>query len=243
MKLMFFCPKCCEEECNRTGDSRVSSEKAVVLVPLQEYGVYEFKCKNGHAMKCALQNPKYELLFEAAALATLDGYYREAIAGLSTALERVYEFASKVILRNGHGGDKLLENTWKIVASQSERQLGGFCLLYSLVFQQDPPILSNKYVEKRNKVIHRGSIPCYEEVVEFGDKVLSIIYQVLCKIKIEMNKAFSEHISYLMTPLRKEAKTVALLPMIISSFQPVEEFRVKSFQEGLENLERIRMKK
>jgi hypothetical protein len=46
-----------------------------------------------------------------------------------------------------------------------------------------------------------------------------------------------------MTPLRKEAKTVALLPMIISSFQPVEEFRVKSFQEGLENLERIRMKK
>lgn len=39
-----------------------------------------------------LQESKFELLFEMAVIAFIDGYYREVVASLAASIERLYEF-------------------------------------------------------------------------------------------------------------------------------------------------------
>ena len=98
----------------------------VVAIDMNEENHYTSICPSGHHIHVALGNQKFELLFESAALALLDGYRREAIAGFSSALERFYEFYIQVIVhKNMIFGDSF-SKTWKELSSRSERQLGAF---------------------------------------------------------------------------------------------------------------------
>jgi hypothetical protein len=67
------------------------------LAELQDNGLYYMKCEMGHETVTWLQQEKFETLFELAANAILDGYYRDAISSFSSAMERFYEFYLKVI--------------------------------------------------------------------------------------------------------------------------------------------------
>jgi hypothetical protein len=118
-------------------------------------------------------NKKFDLLFESGLNAIKDLYFREAVASLAAALERFYEYSIRLIISDLN--PDLIESTWKNIANQSERQLGAFIFLYTKEFKKAPLSLSNKMIEFRNKVIHKGYFPTKLEAIEFSQAILEII--------------------------------------------------------------------
>lgn len=137
-------------------------------------------------MNLSAENQKFDLLFESGISALLDSYNRESVTSAAASLERFYEFTIRIIIKNSSINDGLLENIWKYVSSQSERQLGAFIFLYTLKFETTPPLLNNKMIQFRNNVIHKGYFPNKEESLIFLKMVSGIIQEVFQKLKEEM---------------------------------------------------------
>lgn len=136
---------------------------------------YEFTCERGHTSVMALQQQRFEVLFDIGAHAILDGYYREAVSSFTSSLERFYEFFVRAALGQSGVAKEGLEKAWKEVAAQSERQLGAFLFVYLLTQKQVPLVLSQDKVKFRNDVIHKGKIPSRGEAIEYGQAVLDVI--------------------------------------------------------------------
>ena len=128
-------------------------------VEFRDDGKYELTCSSGHRETTVLQQQKFEVLFDIGAHAILDCYYREAVSSFAASLKRFYEFAVRVFLASSFGSDELLNSVWKPVSSQSERQLGGFVLLWAATFQALPTLLNTVCMSFRNDVIQKGMIP------------------------------------------------------------------------------------
>lgn len=166
MRLPITCMQCSQSE---------EWTRDVYFVEFRDDGNYEFVCPNGHAIKIVLQQQKFEILFEIGAYAILDGYYREAISSFSASLERCNEFAVRVLLRDRALSGQVIDEAWKVVAAQSERQLGAFVFLWINSAQKMPALMSGDDVRFRNNVIHKGQIPTKEQALAFGNTVLTIL--------------------------------------------------------------------
>lgn len=146
---------------------------------VNDEGVLIASCEHGHKTVTVLQEQKFEILFEFGALAILDGYFREAISGFAVALERSYEFATKVLVdAKGVRRDKF-DAAWKLVSSQSERQLGAVAFCFLLEFGVPLQHLPPKAIELRNNAIHKGSLCSREQALSFGDSVLAVIFPMI----------------------------------------------------------------
>ena len=150
MRLLMTCMECLTE--SGQPNEHFSSE-------FRDDSRYEHTCSKGHKTTTVLQQQRFEILFEIGAHAILDGYYRESVSSFTSSLERFYEFAIRVFLDNPSCPDTLVQDCWKLVSRQSERQLGAFIVLWAAAFRTTPDLLSNKDVEFRNEVIHKGTIP------------------------------------------------------------------------------------
>jgi hypothetical protein len=128
MKLPISCMKCTE---GITDPSEF--EKFIKFVPVNDSGVYELECPKGHKNALLLQQLQHEILFEIGVQALFDGYYREAIASFSSSLERFYELFIKVTARIYEIEDDIERLSWKLIAAQSERQLGAYIYCYLLL--------------------------------------------------------------------------------------------------------------
>ncbi|TMQ04758.1 MAG: hypothetical protein E6J90_50620 [Deltaproteobacteria bacterium] len=127
-----------------------------------------------------LQNVRYELLFESGAVAMLMGFQREAISSIAAALERFYEFAIEVFTHIVGVERGTHEQGWKLLRSQSERQLGAFLLLYLINLRK--PRFAGKELSVfeewagfRNKIIHQGRFPSRKETLEYAEFVYNLI--------------------------------------------------------------------
>jgi hypothetical protein len=176
--------------CERTKEPARTVEEISELyfqVPYQESAFYDVLCPRGHNTRFIYDAPRHEMLFEAGINALNDGYYREAVSSFAVALERFYEYAIRVILTSliEKVGSDVFDNTWKLISKQSERQIGAFYLLYLNVFHQLPVAFdvnflkqhklklssNNDPVNFRNRVVHQGFIPTYEQSLVFGEAV------------------------------------------------------------------------
>ncbi len=147
-------------------------------------GIYEFTCLKGHKSKTVIDNINFEILFEYGLNAIVDGYYRESVSSLTSAMERYFEFFIKTILRSSKNDFDLIDKSWKKISSQSERQLGAYIMLYIQVFGEEPLLLKpNSEIPFRNGVIHKGYIPTKMETIKFGNSVMKIIEESLLKLK------------------------------------------------------------
>ena len=72
-------------------------QEPLIAVELRDDFVYEIECMQGHRTVVALQNPKFEILFELGVMALLDGYPREALSSMAAAVERFHEFHVEAI--------------------------------------------------------------------------------------------------------------------------------------------------
>lgn len=141
---------------------------------------YDSECPEGHKSSTLLQQQRFELLFDVGAYAVLDGYYREAVLSFFGSLERFYEFALRALLLHSSKTDKMFKESWKLVAKQSERQLGAFIFVWASKFNEAPEAFP--LTSFRNDVVHKGTIPTRVEAIEFGDAVLAYMRPKLARI-------------------------------------------------------------
>ena len=171
---------------------------------VKDDGYVRVKCTKGHDSIILYDERKYDLLFISACHALISGYEREAVSSFAASLERVFEFFIFVASRHCKISPGVVENTWKLMAKQSERQLGSFLAFYELLTNAVYP-LDNKMVEFRNKVIHQGYIPDENEAEIFGEYVFN---QKLTLIKILQDKcsvAFDDEIKAEMDKMKSSA--------------------------------------
>lgn len=161
-------------------------------VELNDENLYEFICPKKHRSLTQLQEQKFEILFDIASLALLDGYTKEAVSSYSSSLERFIEYCILIFsLKNSVTIDAFIK-TWKQMANQSERQIGAFLIL---CLQEG---INNRIEEKRstfrNKVIHKGYIPSSKEAIDYGQYVMSFIQDTLK----ELNEMSGEYLQQAM---------------------------------------------
>lgn len=152
-------------------------------------GVAFNTCDKGHLSAFVTQAHQFELLSEIAVKAIEDGYYRESVASFAAALERLYEFYVEITSSSNDVDLSEFKAAWKHVSRQSERQLGAFVACYLIENRTAPPMLTQKAVEFRNKVIHQGLIPDKAQAIDFGQAVADCALPVVRLLKTERYKA------------------------------------------------------
>ena len=151
-------------------------------------------CPQGHRTYTIAQELKFEILFEIGANALLDGYYREAVASMTTSLERFYEFYIQVIARKNKIDEAYIKKSWNIMSARSEMQSGAFLALYLMEtrkiddsFIEEKKLTANGKVLSfkafRNNVIHKGYIPTEDEAYIYGDYIYKFIWQIIEELK------------------------------------------------------------
>jgi hypothetical protein len=173
MKILLPCFQCLDER---------EGKPLVVIGQLQDDMSVPTSCPKGHKFVALVQNARFEVLFESASLALLDGYPREAVASFTAALERFYEFYVRVALRREGITQSQVAATWKLVAKQSERQLGAFAFTY-LRQTRGAFVLPQEIPAFRNRVLHEGYIPTDAEVRDYAQRILTLIEEVVQTIR------------------------------------------------------------
>jgi hypothetical protein len=179
LKIRVSCPKCMNENIR---------DVSFVHVSIRDDGTYEFVCPKGHNAFVTLQEQRFEVLFDIGAHAIVDGYYREAVSSFAASLERFFEFYVRATLAENAIPDSIVDGSWRLVRKQSERQLGAFIFIYTLINRRTPKILSEQRVAFRNGVIHEGKIPTYDDAIDFGQSVLDVVRPLLLEAKQKFPK-------------------------------------------------------
>lgn len=171
MKVYCPCMQCILE-------SNGKRHSASYLIPRND-GCYFVKCEAGHEQTFVLQDEKFQVLFEMGVDSFINELYRETVFNIASALERFHEFCTKVFLTKDNVSEQQQTDTWRLVASQSERQYGAFCYTYLLTFYEVPPKVANKNIEFRNDVIHKGLIPEKSQVIDYSQEMLEYMNKIL----------------------------------------------------------------
>lgn len=164
--------------------------------PVNNTGIYDVTCVKGHRTKVIIDHIDFEILFEYGLNAIADGYFREAVSSITSAMERYFEFFTKVVLFSSNNSFDTIDSLWKKMSSQSERQLGSYIGLYLLIFNEEPILLSNSETAFRNSVIHKGYIPTREESIAYGNSILNLIGASLIKLKTNFPEASNATFEY-----------------------------------------------
>jgi len=181
VKITRHCPQCLKDKFDSTGLSIVSIEVSDFV--LDDSGIIPLECENGHKYAFVFCSAKFELLFDVGMKALVDGYPREAVSSFVASLERFYEFYIGYILEKEGVSRGVFESSWKKVSNQSERQLGAYIFLYTLIEGSTPNLLSSNESGFRNKVIHKGYIPTIKEAEEFGRFIYDLILGVVVNLE------------------------------------------------------------
>ena len=198
MMLDLICIDCIMEKVNKGIPYTGPCEP--IMTPFNEVnntGIYEVNCSKDHKSKTIIDNIDFEILFEYGINAIADGYYRESVTSITSAMERYFEFFIKVILRASNVDFLLIDKIWKNISSQSERQFGAYIIGYSQTFGEIPLLVNpNKDVPFRNSVIHKGYIPSKDEAISYGNTVMQVIDLSLLKLKSKYPKITNEVFDY-----------------------------------------------
>jgi len=76
------------EEISKLPDKEQNEIAQLIFDELNDENLYEFVCPKGHRSLTQLQEQKFEILFDIASLALIDGYTKEAVSSYSSSLER-----------------------------------------------------------------------------------------------------------------------------------------------------------
>jgi hypothetical protein len=145
-------------------------------------GIYESKCKQGHDIINVCQNEHYEMLFDMGIDCLLNENYRDSLTNICASVERFYQWCIFTFSLSQQIDYALIESTWKLMSTQSERQLGAFYALYLNFFSEKPRFIDYKYVKLRNDVTHKGYIPTRDQAYEYAQAIFNYIQEIMKKI-------------------------------------------------------------
>jgi len=214
-----------------------------IIADYYEEALAYIECSKGHKSAILLQSQKFEVLLESAANALIEGYTLEAASSLSSAYERFFEFAINVFCKKSNTSKEALEETFKQVSKQSERQVGGFLFLHLLTFGNHYT-LNKKIPELRNKVIHQGYIPAPNEVADFGELIYNEIFTITALMKSSLSNEMQQVV--IDTVQRRNEKIPQGIPRATTTgtmfFSLAMAEQKSSFQEALESYREVREK-
>lgn len=98
MRVKVFCPYC---------DQKTYEDESWAFGEVHQDGYLKCRCKLGHETLLGIEEPRFVLLFDIGARAYLDGYYREAVSTMNTAIERACEFFLEVVSEARGGASRL----------------------------------------------------------------------------------------------------------------------------------------
>ncbi|RKD21133.1 hypothetical protein BEP19_15795 [Ammoniphilus oxalaticus] len=234
MKFIIPCPKC------RDADNPLNFN--YVDIDINHHGIYKLTCCKGHNTVTILQEEHFEVLFELGGLALIDSYTREAVASFAASLERFHEFCVRVILDHNKVELSEVDQAWKLVSSQSERQLGAFYFLVLNELKKSPQPLINNAIAFRNEVIHKGHIPKYEDVLTYGGKLYSYMTEFLRVLNDKYHESIMNvYMHNRGKSLPEEFTQVEInavsIPTMINLSRPNDCLGQVSFDESMSNLE------
>lgn len=189
--------------CNECMIESLKHKSEVVDYMLNDDGIYNFKCSKGHDNLILVQEQKFEILFESASMAIVDGYPREAVSSLAACLERFYEFYVQTIVVKNEIDPSLFKKNWKHVENQSERQFGAYIASYMIEnkgklapviddlkpeIEDVPKTQTRTWKAFRNAVIHKGYIPSIDETLAYGE----LVYQHIIALILDLKENSSE---------------------------------------------------
>lgn len=219
MKIIVRCHQCGPNE-------------EAALLEIGNENLHQVICDKGHESSLVITQQKHEILFEVGANAIVDGYHREAISSFSASLERYYEFFIKVI--SVELSCEEFKKAWKQVASQSERQLGGYIFTYANVYHVSPDILSPSLTKLRNDVVHKGHIPSRLEAIDFGSAVAKIINDG-CNL---LHRTKKDHLNEIIRQAMCKNNTIDHQTYILSTYlNCLTESKLVSFVEYLKSVQ------
>lgn len=180
MRIPTWCSECATG--GKLGEHSPKNED-IFMVDVEDDNAYVGRCSHGHVVAFTLDTLRFELLFESGIVALLAGFHREAVSSIAAALERFYEFSIEALAEVARVPQDLFETAWKMVSSQSERQLGAYSFVYLTTFKR--PFLATKEEQKtfqewatfRNSVVHKGQFPTRERVIEYAQYVFDLIHE------------------------------------------------------------------
>lgn len=129
----------------------------------------------------------FDVLYFSAMYSYIKGCYSESVMSFAASLERTYEHFIKVTLLKDGVSLEVIDEFWKEITIQSERQYGAFCLQYSKVTGEAWRINRNK-VTFRNKIIHNGYIATSQEVQDYANYTTSCQYKILKILKTDFKE-------------------------------------------------------
>lgn len=153
-------------------------------------GIHELTCPACQGrFALFIRKHRFETLFDMGTRALIGGYAREAVVNFAAALERCLEFYLRSALlerfavqgRSIEDAEAELDATWKLLISQSERQLGAFAAVYLSRQGRAPDFLTPQGLgaEFRNRVIHRGYLPREQEVQDYAAGLFALMNRLL----------------------------------------------------------------
>ena len=181
MKVPVYC-----STCNKIGEE---TEAKFFEAEYNDLCIYSYECHLGHKTNFSI-GIKFQTLVHISISALKDGYYREAVASATSALERFYELIIKIFLKKAEIDYDIFETTWKKVENLSERQIGAFYFLYLEHIKEVPQEF--KGTSFRNKVVHKGKIPTKVEAEKYVKEVYDYIMNIKIKIKDKFKKFIEE---------------------------------------------------
>jgi hypothetical protein len=247
MRLLVTCMACLEPDRDRRNEW--------VSVEVRDDGLYELTCSKGHTTVTAIQEQKFQILFDLGMMALLDGYPREAISSIAAALERFYEYYIRVVTLKHGTSHEQFEDAWRLVSKQSERQLGAFLLVYLMETGRPltEPISNAKpdaslkasrgtWTEFRNLVTHEGYIPSSEEVLAYGDLVYKFMYRLIGELKATCGDFIRQRTHHHIMRAREHGDSTTVTTMSIPtlvSFRGSE--RSGNLRDALKGLDTYRL--
>ena len=146
--------------------------------------LYAFcKCEKGHITISGLMTDLFNVLYNSAVDAYLKECFSESVMSFAASLERAYELFLKVILIKKEFSFSEIEEFWKEIKNQSERQYGAFCVSY-LAETKTIWAIDKSMIEFRNKVIHKGYLASSKEVENYAEYITKNLSQI-CKVMKE----------------------------------------------------------
>lgn len=171
-------------------------------LPLVSSNFYIYHCPNGRATISVLQQQTFEVLSEIALIRLAEEAYDDTVSKFSTALERFFEFCSRIILlEHGEDTERIDDQYGSGVFRLSERQIGaGLALIRisELKANKEWPKIPklDDLARLRNKVVHTGYFPTRTEAVSHAKLISEYMAETLSFIAINHREACDKTIHH-----------------------------------------------
>lgn len=227
MKLRFDCSTC------ERPQSGVAARFLGQVVDVNDKGIYDVTCPRGHQVRYIIANPRHAILFDAAALAFVSGFYRESVATFACSLERALEHFTRWAARLSGVPDIEFTRAWTFSAKQTERQLGMF-LFAHLALCRTSPAFSRRELEelaaRRNAVVHAGAIVDRKAAEQFATEVYNVIAALESSLHDFAGAAYSKQTLRQWEEIllsEEEGATLVMYPLLLVGASQDDDFRAR----------------